>query len=227
MLAEAKALAAVADDDPVSEALDLCERVSDGAIERLEALGLPEDQLQRVYDLCERTLDRIANTAVIWCTTYWPEALADLLAVTPPDLRGRVLDAAELRSHEHPVGRWLFNLAVGRSRIPPGLPAEVARAVLAVHLDRPGEVGTSTQAVCDDCGLERPRAKWPIGWYMANGPRRPDEFFTSCPGCGSAAFTWAGSTDVGRWWTDRPTRGAELMALQKRFRPARHSGVTP
>src|SRR5262245_57242682 len=75
------------------------------AVELLDHLGWPDDPLVRVIDVIEAELKR----GGVWCGLAWPTGLAGLLALTPPEWRDRVIDAARRRDHstlDHPLRHW-------------------------------------------------------------------------------------------------------------------------
>jgi hypothetical protein len=182
-------------DDPWQRAQERYRAAVAGALETLEPLGLPDELHDTVCDLIVHNGELILYGIVgapVTSLIGWPQALADLLAVTPPDLRPRVVTAADRRKRpdgaEHPVADWIHNLTFNRGRLPDGLAPDTVRPLLAVCLDRRAEVDECS-CCCESCGLQRPHRRWRPTFDGTDG-RPPPDFFDACPHCQDARWTW-------------------------------------
>src|SRR5262245_13772840 len=114
-------------------------------------------------------------------TALFPGALVVFFHTTPPALRVRVALEGVREPQPKPDGfvawgrRWVDNLAKLRSRLPADLDPGLMRALLALRLDRPGEVADHALG-CTGCGLERPVRRF-TGWENY----KPDFYTDGCP----------------------------------------------
>jgi hypothetical protein len=128
----------------------------------------------------------------------------------PERVAGVLGDAA---SWDHPLRQWLRDLTWGLSTVPPDLAPDVARRLLEICLDAPESV--EHFAVCNDCGLSRPRRRLPPlrEWKLLPGKLAhvgaapwwdlPADFFEGCPHCHNAAWTYAHLCGP-RWLAEEP-----------------------
>jgi hypothetical protein len=201
LLAAAKDLLRRPSDDPRQQARDQYLATMAAALERLEPLGLSDELHDKVTDLFIENgkwvlygLPACPVTSLI----PWPLALADLLVVTPADLRERVVETADPHRRPngalHPVAEWVHNLNFGRCRLPDGLTEATVRQLLAVCLDRTAEVN-DLSCCCDGCGLQRPHRKWRARFDGTDG-KPPADFFAACTHCGQTDWTWTHLTNT-------------------------------
>lgn len=161
------------------------------AADVLESIGLDDDLTEQFARLCETNIDAMyARTYEAERRADWPRALADVLALTPPDLRRALLDhAGDRTSYDGrgtPAARWIDILVADPSALPAGVGESTVRQLLAVLLPNPAD-GSKRPPVelfypwprCQ-CGLARPvkpRYVWQT-WV--------DEFWSACPHCGAS-----------------------------------------
>jgi hypothetical protein len=79
---------------------------------------------------------------------------------------------------------WICSLGFGQSRLPDDLAPETMRQLLRIYLeDTPRD---SIGAVCEHCGLYRPRKTYGLQDCM-----RCDDYFECCPHCGCQEWMWS------------------------------------
>jgi hypothetical protein len=161
---------------------------------------LPDHAVGQLHDVVRRRLVGLSENAALgmysWAPAVkaalaYPAALADLLELTPADLRADVI--GNLAGEYGPLHSWLDELADGHSRLPPDLGEEAMGRLLAVYLREPVERLDTFRDHCPRCGLARPRPiPPPISTWKLTPDCPPDrlvydlpEWFKVCPHCGT------------------------------------------
>ena len=173
---------------PGAQFLDEACTTAGETLGRLESL-VSEQDLENVCALLVDNLHLLSFLARIGCgqvddsaqaALRWPPVLEEFLARTPADLRSAAVKA--IGERDHPVKRWLDNLARQHSHLPAGASADVMRRLLVCCIEERDKIGDYS-ITCDRCRLERP-------FYDYRRLDLPTDPLGGCPACGTSAWTW-------------------------------------